>query len=201
MATMFKMKTHRLLTEESVGANASAYTVSVGLDTIANQDVFSAMLEVSGADATYNVAYEISPNNKDWVTPSSASNVFSSASTGYATFVVTGVVTGSTTTTVSGSHGIDGTTTVRFSGFDQDQEWQNIMHNSVYTVTSGSADTLTLTLDTSSLDAYDTTTSGQCIPVAIDYLSFTPVLAPWIRFKATETAGNAGNVTFAVTIQ
>ena len=197
---MSYISARKLFDNESITGSSTEYSTTIDLARTAEYGNFSAAMEATGSGAAFTVAYEVSAYGTDWVTPSTAADIVTGlTTTGTVSFVPSNVVKG-TTTTVSGAHGMTSGDQVRFSGFSQDQ-YSRAALQGVYAITVTNANTFTVAVDTSALTAYVTTTSGQIVPVDYDHISFEPVLAPYIRFKVTETAGNTGNFTMILFIQ
>lgn len=196
---MAYVSSRKLFDNEAITGSTTEYSTTIDLAHIADQGNFSAAMEATGSGATFTVAYEVSTYGTDWITPSTAADIVTGLTTTGTAFVVDNVVVG-TTTTVSGAHGLTSGDQVRFSGFSQDSSWRAALQG-VYAITVTDTSTFTVAVDTSALAAYTTTTSGQIKPVKYDHISFAPVLAPYMRIKVTETAGNTGNFTMVLFVQ
>ena len=116
---MSKIHTSALFTNEAVTASGTITSTAVELEHIVAENNYSLAMAPTGS-GVFNVAYQVSYDNTNWATPSTASNI------------KTGLTASGTT---------------------------------------------------------------------LDILSFTPVLAPYLRFTVTETLGASGTISLISMVQ
>lgn len=198
-----RIGTEPVIESTAVGASSYVLTEPIALEYKTNNYSLSYWFETWGADAEYDLLYEVSNDtgtSKNWYRNTTL--LVDGQTTTGSTYYVTGA-TKANPCVVSGTHGMSTGDYVVFSGFDaQDSEWAALQDISYY-VTSLTSGTLSIDVDTSEFtDELPGTVSGTGIQHKLTFANISsPVLAKYIRFKVEEKAGNAGTVTLRVVTQ
>jgi len=192
------MKFFDLFTDETVTANGYAYSQPVPLiDTTDDGSrysiYFSYITTGSGDGAEITLSYETSyfkDNGYFTLTTIEAGTVASGSFTVQdASNAAEAVISGS-------SHGISTGQYIQLGEMGNAIGWGR-EKGKIYRVTADDVNSLTLQgKDTSSgFGTYETATSGTAYVAFVHYENLDPTWdTPWIRFKATETAGSSAGV-------
>lgn len=173
----------------SVGASSKEWTVPISLRDLTVPDSrMSVGLTYYGSNGALTLNYEVSMFEESDFYSMSTAVISGTAVTG--SFTVENA-TSADPCVISGTHGLSTDDYVMLPDMGNDADWRKL-GGDVFQVTSVDASNISLNgLDASSYGAYDSTVSGTAYKVYHNLTNLDPVDAPYIRFKLTETTGNA----------